>query len=163
MGKSPDGRKLQSGVRRQRTVFHMVERRNSLSDAAGLHHVWRQRPIVLPLVKEDYCISDLQEGLLCLKRARYNQDELQSSKICWWKVSLDLWQGRCRAVYPSGTNYNAFTHWKKAPDLLEMISVCGTGPLHCQPPTHLTGHSTKLMPESIAEAHVILGRNAKLP
>lgn len=161
MWESPDGKRLQSGVRRQRTVFHMAEGRNSLSDAVGLHHVWRQRPIVLSLVKEDYCISDLQEGLLCVKRAHYNQDGLKSSKMCWWKASLDLWQGRCRAVCPCGTN-NAFTRWKKAPDLLEMISVCGTVPLHCRPPAHLTDHWTKLLPESIAEVHVVLGRNAKL-
>lgn len=44
---------------------------------------------MLLLVKEDYCISDLQEGLLCLKQAHYNLDELKSSKICCWKVSLD--------------------------------------------------------------------------
>lgn len=30
---------------------------------------------MLSLVKEDYCISDLQEGLLCLKRVEYNQDK----------------------------------------------------------------------------------------
>lgn len=36
---------------------------------------------MLSLVKEDYCISDLREGLLCLKRARYNQDELKSSNM----------------------------------------------------------------------------------
>lgn len=36
---------------------------------------------MLSLVKEDYCISDLREGLLCLKRARYSQDELKSSNM----------------------------------------------------------------------------------
>lgn len=34
---------------------------------------------MLSLVKEDYCISDLQEGLLCLKRVEYNQDKLKGS------------------------------------------------------------------------------------
>lgn len=34
---------------------------------------------MLSLVKEDYCISDLQEGLLCLKRVEYNQDKLKAS------------------------------------------------------------------------------------
>lgn len=43
---------------------------------------------MLSLVKEDYPISDLQEGLLCLKRVEYNQDKLRV--IRWWKVSLDL-------------------------------------------------------------------------
>lgn len=30
---------------------------------------------MLSLVKQDYRISDLQEGLLCLKRVEYNQDK----------------------------------------------------------------------------------------
>lgn len=81
MWKSSNRKRLQSSARRQRTVFHMMQERNSLSDAAGLHHVWRQRPIVLSLVKEDYCISDLQEGLLCLKWVEYNQDKLKSSNM----------------------------------------------------------------------------------
>lgn len=34
---------------------------------------------MLSLVKEDYCISDLQEGLLCLKWVEYNQDKLKGS------------------------------------------------------------------------------------
>ena len=34
---------------------------------------------MLSLVKEDYCISDLQEGLLCLKQVEYNQDKLRGS------------------------------------------------------------------------------------
>lgn len=36
---------------------------------------------MLSLVKEDYCISDLQEGLLCLKWVEYNQDKLKSSNM----------------------------------------------------------------------------------
>lgn len=34
---------------------------------------------MLSLVKQDYCISDLQEGLLCLKRVEYYQDKLKGS------------------------------------------------------------------------------------
>lgn len=34
---------------------------------------------MLSLVKEDYCISDLQEGLLCLKWFEYNQDKPKDS------------------------------------------------------------------------------------
>lgn len=32
---------------------------------------------MLSLVQEDYCLSDLQEGLLCLKQVKYNQDKLK--------------------------------------------------------------------------------------
>lgn len=34
---------------------------------------------MLSLVTEDYRISDLQEGLLCLKWVEYNQDKLKDS------------------------------------------------------------------------------------
>lgn len=36
---------------------------------------------MLSLVKKDYCISDLQEGLLCLKRVKYNRDKLRGSNM----------------------------------------------------------------------------------
>lgn len=36
---------------------------------------------MLSLVKQDYCIADLEEGLLCLKRVEYNRDKLRGSNM----------------------------------------------------------------------------------